>query len=140
MLLNISNHPINTWTAKQLDMAWQDYGQPVDFVLPNLAPNLYLSKNDILATIRTLVPFPHIPPYFSSTKVSSLASRYAQHIAFNYPLGNFKAIHIMGEFSFTHDLINRLQHYHYNCICSTTVRNNTSNEYEFFSFRAYTTL
>jgi hypothetical protein len=120
MLLNLSNHPSNTWRDAQMEAARQQYGDVQDW------------------------PFPAIDPHWSRDEVKNLADLYAERIHALRPRP--KAIHIMGEltfvFCFVHKMLddpNGLP-----CVASTTRRKVTEPEvgkkiveFEFVKFRSY---
>ena len=116
MLLNLSNHPSETWPKIQTDIAIKIFQQILD------------------------LPFPPIPPNINSDELDLLVDEYEKKVTREGPT----AIHIMGELSFTHRLVNRLNGLGYRCIVSTTERivttdgtGNKTSTFKFVQFRDY---
>ena len=116
MLINLSNHPFEKWSDRQKDAALQKYGSVKD------------------------VAFPLIPPEANSSEVDLIAQEYEEAIL---PL-NLSAVHIMGELTFTYQMVVRLKALHIECIASTTQRNvemredgTSISKFEFVKFRKY---
>jgi hypothetical protein len=114
MFLNLTNHPSSQWAEAQLLQAKQ-YGGIVD------------------------MPFPVIDPEADSQRVSELVLEYYKKIEYLNP----KAIHIMGEMTFTFGLVTLLQKKKITCLASTTRRTVTEkngekiSKFEFVQFRIY---
>ena len=122
MLLNISNHPCEKWQEKQTAAAELAYGKIKD------------------------IPFPDISPMAESSEVKKLAETYYLQCKEILRSSNDKenAIHLMGEMTFTHHLVNLLQQQGFQCIASTTsrlVKENPEGEktvkFDFQKFREY---
>lgn len=96
MLLNLSNHPSAAWNTAQTAAATALYGGITD------------------------MPFPNIPPDWTSAQVLALAQQYVRDIQTNYP--NAKAVHLMGEMTFTTTLVGLLQRTGIACVASTSER------------------
>ncbi|MDR2292872.1 MAG: CRISPR-associated protein [Prevotellaceae bacterium] len=118
MLINLSNHPSSTWQAAQLDAA-AVYGEVTDISFPDIDPN----GNEIY--------------------IQSLCEEYFEKIC-QIMQGEKATVHIMGEITFTHKLVNILQAKGVKCIASTTERmvNDAENSvkevlFVFSRFRKY---
>ena len=116
MLLNLSNHPSTGWTGHQRNTALKKFGQIED------------------------IDFPSIDPTLTSDDVRRLAEKYEAVILKMNP----SAVHIMGEYTFTHAMVNRLQSIGIPCLVSTTERITHKNPdgsitrgFHFVQFRYY---
>jgi hypothetical protein len=100
MLINLSNHPKNNWSQKQLSSALRKYKSIVD------------------------LPFPHISPNATSNQVKSKAEKYLQKIFHLLKSSNDKsnAVHLMGEFTFVFHLATMLKRKKIPVVVSTTNR------------------
>lgn len=123
MLLNFSNHPSSQWPEKQKEEAKKMFGNVTD------------------------IPFPNIPPDATEEDITQLSREYLNKIL------SFKnqypkiAVHIMGEFTFTYNMIKELEKHGIPCYASTTKRtveeiaeNNVIKKisrFEFVCFRKY---
>jgi hypothetical protein len=113
MLLNLTNHPSNNWSEKQLNAALEKYNRIHD------------------------MPFPIINPFANAAEIDALVEKYLVDIQQLNP----SAVHIMGEMTFTFRLIIRLKHLGFECITSTTERkvvevdNQKVSTFEFVQFR-----
>lgn len=96
MLLNLTNHPSANWSAEQMQAAI----------------NMYDTVEDM--------PFPNIDPHWTEKEVKGVADEMAGNVRRMKPLP--KAIHIMGELTFTYALVNRLISAGITCVASTTER------------------
>src|SRR5690554_5103742 len=94
MLLNLTNHPSNAWSTSQRKTAIAQYDRLED------------------------LPFPKIDPNWSAEEVKHLAAIYEKKILEINP----KAVLIMGEFTFTYQLLQRLKELDIPCIAATTER------------------
>lgn len=120
MLINISNHPISTWSEKQIAMAKQLWGDVCDIALPYIDPSLdgaqVLSKaeEDVEAYCATI-------------------QRYDETSAF----------HVMGESVYCFHIIRLLKERGYVVVASTTERSvvfqgfQKVSLFEFIKFREY---
>lgn len=115
MLLNLSNHPSATWPDNQKNAAIEKY-----------------------QTIEDLA-FPPIDPTADEDAVNQLMEEYEIKVRKLNP----KAVHIMGEMTFTYRIVNRLKSIGIPCIASTTNRKVTEKDgiktsvFEFVRFRSY---
>ncbi len=119
MLLNLSNHPLATWTEEQLQTAKQQYGEVQD------------------------LPFPQVSPDATEQDIGQLAQEYLSKIQ---TIGSPErvTIHLMGELNFTYAMVDLLKAYGYTCVASTTERivkeltdNQKISEFHFVQFRKY---
>jgi hypothetical protein len=116
MLLNLSNHPSARWAAEQFNKAQEEYERVED------------------------LPFPHIDPALTTEEVQSLAADYFQRVLATQPA----AVHLMGEMTFTHALVQKLKAAGIPCVASTTQRRteelpdgSKKVHFQFVQFRAY---
>lgn len=93
MLVNVSNHPSNTWQKKQRDAA-SVYGDIVD------------------------LPFPPIPASASETDIRQLVEEYLSKITALHP----EAVFTAGEYIFVYMLVDALSEYGIPVLCSATDR------------------
>lgn len=100
MLINLSNHPKENWSEKQLSTALRNYKSVID------------------------LPFPHISPNATSNQVKSKAEKYLEKILQLLKSSNEKnnAVHLMGEFTFVFHLATMLKRNKIPVIVSTTNR------------------
>lgn len=114
-LLNLSNHPINSWTEAQLAEAKKLFGEVID------------------------MPFPAVPPDADERALQTLVDEYIDKILELAPA----AVHIMGEMTFTCRLVSKLKQVGIKCIASTTERiaeefqGKKLVEFRFVRFREY---
>lgn len=120
MLLNLSNHPSSLWPDNQKSSALEQFGEIID------------------------LPFPAIDPENDTEQVSQLAERYAETVLLRLQGRTVRAVHLMGEMTFTLALTARLQREGVLVVCSTTRRNvieekdgKKTTRFEFVRFRAY---
>lgn len=116
MLLNLSNHPSIHWPEAQKLAAEEAFGSVTD------------------------LPHPEIDPAADADQVLRLAEDYESKIRKIDP----QAVHLMGEHSFCHALIPRLQNLGYPVYCSTTRRSvvhlsdtEVRRTFDFVRFRLY---
>lgn len=116
MLLNLSNHPSARWGQEQLQVAKEQFGAVQD------------------------MPFPNIDPSWTTTKVAQLAKSYFKQILEH----KTKAVHLMGEMTFTYILVSLLQTSGIQCVASTSERKVIEEEdgkktvlFNFKQFREY---
>lgn len=93
-LLNLSNHPSDSWPADQRKAARTAYGKVAD------------------------LPFPHIDPAWDQNKLGALAQHYYEEVRARRPA----AVHLMGEMTFTYALVQKLKAAGIPCLASTTER------------------
>jgi len=127
MLINLSNHPSTNWGEKQKQTALAQYKEIVD------------------------LPFPQIAPEATIEDVLKLAEEYAEKAKKMLGYTDVKtfdtesnAVHIMGEMTFTHNVVRFLGHNVIPCLASTTKRTvkeeangQKTSVFEFVQFRAY---
>lgn len=121
MFINLSNHPVSSWSEKQRDAA-AHWGKIAD------------------------LPFPAIDPAATADSILLLAEQYETKIRklhANETTGAF-AVHVMGELTFCFALVVRLQKTGILCLASTTRRKTIDNgngsktvQFDFVSFREY---
>lgn len=116
MLLNLSNHPSSTWPERQIQVAEKLYGPVQDMT------------------------FPQIDPYAGEQDILDLAAEYLDQVLKRQP----KAVHVMGELTFTFGLVALLQSQGITCLASTTHRSTQDlpdgtkiSKFEFVKFRKY---
>lgn len=117
MFINLTNHPSEKWSEEQIRAA-RCYGEIVDMTFPIIEPTL--TKVDILRLVKV----------------------YTEMIM-NTRDGK-TAVHVMGEMTFTHNLVNTLKELGITCVASTTKRNTVMtpdgmkiSEFKFVQFREY---
>lgn len=100
MLINLSNHPSDKWSEKQLRTALKVYKSIVD------------------------LPFPNISPKASSNQVRKKAEAYLKKITSLLKKSSDKnnAVHLMGEFTFVILLYEMLKKKNISVIVSTSQR------------------
>ena len=118
IFLNISNHPISEWKEDQLEAAKQ-YGEIQE------------------------KPFPTIDPTCNQTHIDSLVNEYVNQLA-EMSMKDDLTVHVMGEMTFTYNLVARLKAMGIRCVASTTERHthldadgNKVSEFKFVQFREY---
>lgn len=118
MLINLSNHPYDTWGEEQ-----------------KVAAAVYGTVTDVL--------FPVVDEAADETYISSLAESYCSRIS-QMALPDEATVHLMGELTFTFALLKRLQQSGYTCIAATSQRLVSVNEqgdklvhFRFCRFRKY---
>ncbi len=127
MLINLTNHPSVKWSEKQKSEAIKKYKEIID------------------------IQFPQIDPTATIEEVQEMAEKYVAEIIkkLNYAdIQTFdtetNVVHIMGEMTFTHNVIRLLDHKAISCVASTTKRTIVEEEngqkisvFEFVQFRGY---
>lgn len=114
-LLNISNHPSTGWPENQRQAALDRFGAIED------------------------LPFPAIDPAWTPAEVDDLAEEYRRKVRSRRPA----AVHLMGEMTFTHALLQKLRADAVTCLASTTERLVREEEgrkivqFRFVQFREY---
>lgn len=119
MLINLSNHPYDTWSSRQQQAAIQHYG-----------------------TVRD-IPFPHIPPDATHREVMDIIRMYWTLV--NEQLQGLEqaAVHVMGELVFCHAFVNLCYDHSVTCVASTTRRvveqvgDRKISRFDFVQFRPY---
>lgn len=125
IFINLSNHDSSKWSVKQIEEA------------------LKLSENGPIIDI----PFPNIDPELTSDEITKLSCKYFNQIIDlinEYEVDN-AFIHVMGEMTFTFNIVNLFMNNGYICYASTTKRNVIEKEdgtkistFDFVQFRQYT--
>ena len=117
MFINLTNHPSEKWSEEQFNAAHQ-YGEIVDLSFPIIEPSF--TKDDIMFLVRE----------FTET-------------IFGLMEGN-TVVHVMGEMTFTYNIVNVLKGTGITCLASTTERNTIMmpdgkkiSEFKFVQFREY---
>ena len=118
MLVNLTNHPSESWSESQL-LAAKQYGEIIDMLFPTINPLAEEEEIDILANEYT-------------DKIKKIA------------VGTDVTVHIMVEMNFTYKTVSLLKASGIGCVASTTLRKvkETSDgkrisEFEFVRFRKY---
>lgn len=121
MLINLSNHPSETWSERQLGAARELYGDIVDIAFPAIIPSINEKGIEQL-----------VADYFNRI----------MEIAINKKV--IPVVHLMGEFSFTFALVNKLKAAGIDVIVSTSERQTEINadgsktiRFDFVRFRNY---
>ncbi len=116
MLLNLSNHPSDNWPDNQKNQAIEKYGRIEDMSFPSIDPN------------------------WDESQINQLAEVYEAKIKEINPT----AVHLMGEMTFTFNLVTRLKTLEIECIASTTERiveedsnGHKTSVFRFVQFRKY---
>lgn len=99
MLINLTNHRFENWSAEQRVEA----------------ERIYEIVNDN-------IPFPLIDPAWSKEQVAQLASEYIRKCKDVLGNGTHNAIHIMGELTFVYYFVSMAHKLGVKCIASTTNR------------------
>lgn len=117
MFINLTNHPSEKWSDGQLNAARQ-YGEIVDLSFPIIEPTF--TKEDVMFLVRECIDT------IMSIKEGDVV------------------VHVMGEMTFTYNIVNALKALGIPCLASTTERNTimTSDgkrisEFRFVQFREY---
>ena len=123
MLLNLSNHPLTQWSAKQKETAKIQFGEVID------------------------LPFPFIEPELTTSEVKKTVSDYYLRVIHlfgkNKKTTMQNAIHIQGEFTFVFHLVTLLKKAGVKCVASTSKRdvqqvdNKKIINFNFIQFREY---
>ncbi len=124
MLINLTNHPFETWQAAMKKTAIDSYGNVVN------------------------LPFPAVSPNADRVAVEELASLYLMEIQVVILKHNLSpgdvTIHLMGEFTFTYTLLTLLEAAGIPAVASTTERNTIDQpdgsktvNFSFVRFREY---
>lgn len=120
MLLNLSNHPSSKWPQTQHRTAIEQYREIKD------------------------MPFPQIPPNVDTHGVRRIVEEYEGYIREIAAEKSRLTVHLMGELTFTHLLVNRLQAAGIPCVASTAERiiieeanGKKVSQFNFIRFRNY---
>jgi len=119
MLLNLSNHPISSWSDEQLFAAKHLFGEIEDY------------------------PFPIIDPRWDAAQVEEFSDEILNDIIQRYGSKDV-TVHLMGELTFCFALLKKLQHHGIKCVASTTERITVEQgkgtiikQFRFVRFREY---
>lgn len=117
MFINLTNHPSEKWNEEQLKAAHR-YGEIVDLSFPIIEPTF--TKDDIMFLVK------------ESTEVIMGIK------------DDDTVVHVMGEMTFTYNLVKALKEKGITCLASTTERNiimtadgKKISEFKFVQFREY---
>ena len=124
MLVNLRNHPFTLWSAEQKEAAGVLFGTVVD------------------------LPFPQIEPGADIETVLMLAEAYMvkcmEILQQEKGTDQIRGVHIMGEMTFTYNLVNKLKEAGIMAVASTTNREvetdkegNRVSGFNFIRFREY---
>lgn len=116
VLINLSNHPVDKWGEMQRKNA------------------------ESFASVFLDIPFPHVPPEADKSFIQNLADEILYKII-EYDVA---VIHVMGEHTLNHALVERFKKSGYRTIASTTHRvsevlqdGSKISKFEFVRFRDY---
>lgn len=122
MLINLSNHSFNKWSKEQTTAAKNTYGSVVDLNFPETLPDADLTEIKLICE-----------KYFNKIKDILIQAKDENN-----------AVHIMGEFTFTYNLLERLKQNNIIAVASTTLREvnehksgNKISKFNFIRFRNY---
>ncbi len=117
MFINLTNHPSENWSEEQLTAARQ-YGDIIDLSFPIIEPTY--TKDDVLLLVKECMD-----------------------VIMRMKEGE-TVVHVMGEMTFTYNLVNALKDAGITCLASTTERNTIMtpdgkkvSEFKFVQFRDY---
>ena len=96
LFLNLSNHPISKWDAKQLEAA-KLYGEITE------------------------IPFPNLSAEVTENEIETIVSTYYEDITSQYSYAEL-TVHIMGEMTFSFRLVEKLKAAGIRCVASTSER------------------
>lgn len=128
MLINLTNHPLSKWSEEQKQVAIEEYGYIED------------------------LPFPQIAPEADETEIADLAKEFTAKCKIQFEQANIpvskqaynEAVHIMGEMTFTYQMVKLLSAQNIKCIASTTKREAIEKPdgtkisvFQFVKFRTY---
>jgi hypothetical protein len=122
MLINLSNHPYDNWDINQKKTAEAMFGSVIDLKFPVISPEACL---------------------FDIVELTFVYARKIDEILVLNKNGK-NAIHLMGEFTFTYNLIELLRAKLIPVFASTSIRDTIEDEkgakiskFRFVRFRAY---
>jgi len=128
MLINLSNHPSHMWGKEQKEAAGARYGEVVDIAFPQIPPD---------ADIHAVVSLAHEYAYKCLHTLN-----FTDLLSFDF---DSNAVHIMGEMTFTYNVVRFLGHNDITCLASNTERistedgaGNKTSTFVFRQFREYT--
>lgn len=118
LMVNLSNHPLETWSEEQKAAA-TEYGKAIDMEFPAIEPNA------------------------NQVEIEDVVNRYMEQIKLQMDYYDM-TIHLMGEMTFTYRMVSQLKELGVKCIASTTKRNSfvdsdgkKISEFKFVQFREY---
>jgi hypothetical protein len=128
MLINLSNHPVDSWSEKQLAKAKELYGNTFDIKFPDIAPEASLAE------------IIHLVNQYIQICLAQLGNR-----DFKAMDSESDAIHVMGEMTFVFQFVRLMSELGISCVASTTKRKTINSkegvktsQFEFVQFRPYT--
>ena len=117
MFINLTNHPSGNWSDEQRNAALC-YGKIVDLLFPIIEPTY--TKDDIMSLVKEYMDV-----------IMGIKEEET-------------VVHVMGEMTFTYNMVNALKGAGITCVASTTERNITIlpdgkkiSEFKFVQFREY---
>ena len=124
MLINLSNHPLATWSDRQRQEAERQFGRVVDLPFPDIAPDTEVEAIVQLAT------------KYVAMCLEQLEQEGRQ--------AKGHAVHVMGEMTFVHQFVRLMSEQGVLCVASTTQRivvsegsDEKTSRFEFVQFRPY---
>ena len=127
MLINLSNHPSANWSDEQKKAAIEQYNEIVDIAFPQIEPAA--SIEDVLQLVEQYVE-----------KIIETIGYVNVH-TFDY---YSNAVHVMGEMTFTYNVLRELDRKGIDCVASTTERQviveqngQKTSVFKFVQFRPY---
>lgn len=126
IFINLTNHPSSKWSDEQV----------------NAAKKLFCYGDSDVEIVD--IPFPQIDPNIGSNQIHELVNEYVSKIA-DYTLKYVNCIvHVMGEMTFTYNIVKELMNNGIVCVASTTDRIVEEDEngvkksiFKFNQFRKY---
>lgn len=119
LFVNISNHPSDGWSKKQL-LAARAYGEIID------------------------IEFPDVSPVIKSKDFDKLKRQVVDKLKVVAPMALSTTVHVMGEMTLTYALVNELKRMGYTCVASTSQRvavenadGSKTSTFQFEKFRQY---
>lgn len=108
MLINLSNHPLSSWSKVQKQRAEQEFGEIIDLPFPDIPTKLDLEEvtkivDDYVSKCIQMID-EHKTKYKSERK------------------STLDAIHIMGEMTFVFQFVQKMSEHGIMCVASTTKR------------------
>jgi len=124
MLINLSNHSLETWSEQQKQEAEKQFGSIMDLQFPPIAPESDLEQIAQIAAEYVDICFKE----FERENPSSIQN----------------AVHVMGEMTFVYQFVKMMSELGVLCVASTTRRivvaeeqNEKISKFEFVKFRPY---
>jgi hypothetical protein len=125
MLINLSNHPSSNWSEEQKRAAVEQFGEIMDIPFPTIAPEADIDA--VLATANE----------YTDKCVELLKNEN----------NDKSAVHIMGEMTFTYNVVRYLGHQGIDAVASTTQREviveangQKTSVFRFVQFRGYSSI